>query len=73
MTVPEATPIATPVLSPLVIGVVVPRLCTGIPKIRKFGTFGTAMLEIAMFGYGTGTGLGDGGAGVRHTSGKAMD
>jgi len=73
ITVPEATPSAKPELSPLVIGVVVPMLCAGMPEISTSTILGTAIAEIAMFGYGTGTGAGAGGAGVKQTSGNAMD
>jgi hypothetical protein len=69
--VPDATPPATPASSPLLIGIVVPRLCTGIIRINCFSTVvgGSAIGNIAILGYGMGTGDGEGGAGVRHVSG----
>ncbi len=72
MTVPEATPMATPELSPFVMGIVVPRLWTGIHMISTFTWDGMAVGPIATLGYGIGTGDGDGGAGVKHTSGKPI-
>ena len=50
MTVPDATPVATPGLSPFVMGMVVPKLCAGIPMIRIVGQLGMAIGPIAILG-----------------------
>lgn len=72
ITVADATPVAKPALSPLVMGMVVPMLCAGIPMIKMVGQLGMAIGPIAILGYGIGIGAGDGGTGVRQTSGNPM-
>jgi hypothetical protein len=50
ITVADATPVAKPALSPLVMGIVVPILCAGMPMIKIVGQFGIAIGPIAMLG-----------------------
>src|SRR3546814_7218361 len=62
----EISPRARPGLSPLVMGIVVSRLCAGMPINRIFQAFGMPMGPSAKLGYGIGNRAG----GVLQRSGK---